>query len=89
MRDYDYVTDGTPMVDESPAHTLLNKLAAMERETAEWFWETQAEIFIPEARAEVLAENVRITRDGFLDVCTRKAVWGFVNCFTPGVCSMH
>jgi hypothetical protein len=89
MRKYDYVTDGTPMVDESPAHTLSNKLAAMERETAEWFWKTQAEIFIPEARAEVLAENVRITRDGFLDVCTRKAVWGFVNCFTPGVCSMH
>jgi arginyl-tRNA synthetase len=89
MRKYDYVRDGTPEVDEAPAYTLTNKLAALERETSAAFWETQAEMIVPEYREEMRRFNVNFDRDHFLDVGTRKAVWGFVNCFTPGFLSMH
>ncbi len=89
MRKYDYVRDGAPMVDESPAYTLRHKLAALERESAAAFWETQAEMIVPEYREEMRRLNVNFDRDHFLDTHTRKAVWGFVNCFTPVVLSMH
>jgi len=89
MRPYDYVTDGTPIVDEELASPMLEFLATLDREQAAWFWETQAEIFVPEARAELLALNVSQARDHYLDVHTRETVWGFVNCFTPMICSMH
>ncbi len=89
MRKYGYVTDGTPVVDEAPAHILTELLAVLEEGISERFWETQAESYRPEDREWLCAHLMNVGLADFIDAGTRNTVRFFTSCFTPEVCSMH
>ncbi len=89
MRKFNYVTDGTPVVDEEPAHIFTKILIATERETAEWFWETQAEKYSPEDREWLCSYSVNVLTAELIDASTRNNVCFFTGYFTPEVCSMN
>ncbi|MDQ3259116.1 MAG: hypothetical protein M3R15_35505 [Acidobacteriota bacterium] len=89
MRNYDYVRDGMPEVNEAPAHIFTELLEVYEEIKSEWFWETQAENYSPEDREWLCSYSVNVLIAELIDSGTRNNVCFFTSYFTPEVCSMN